>query len=115
MAGGYSQGASKETRNCCHTENQKRKSSHAARGYKRVQSGATPVMEDTGKHVKVQIPKAKALFGAFYLYFPGFKYFNDFGDRLGQPSVHQSSKSPLVSVFNELCGQSGLELKIWGE
>lgn len=64
MAGGYSQGASKETRNCCHTENQKRKSSHAARGYKRVQSGATPVMEDTGKHVKVQIPKAKALLEA---------------------------------------------------
>lgn len=63
-------------------------------------------MEDTGKHVKVQVPQAKALFGGFYLYFPGFNYFNDFGDRLGQPSVHQSNKSPLVHVFNELCGQS---------
>lgn len=50
-------------------------------------------------------PYSRASFGDFHLYFPGFDYFNDFGDRLGQPSVPQSSKSPLVRVFNELCGQ----------
>lgn len=55
------------------------------------------------------------MFGGFYLYFPGFNYFNDFGDRLGSLVSTRAAKVPwFVFSMSSVGNQSGSELKIWG-